>query len=355
MGTCNFKAEATETTRGRLYTGISKRNFTFHCVIGKGGFGKVWKTTCQATKEHLAMKEMNKRKIVAKRSVQSVLNERKLLSMLKHPFIVNMHYAYQDKENLYLGLDLLLGGDLRYQLSRNRRFTEEQSKFFVICLLLALEYIHLHGVIHRDIKPENLVLDRCGYLRVTDFGISRVWQPNNAAETSGTPGYMAPEVICRMNHTMAADYFAVGVIVYELMMGRRPYAGKTRKEIRDAIISKQVQLRDRQVPPGWSTEAASFANRLLVRKPRRRMGYNGPHELKNHAWLAGVNWKDYSERRVTPPFVPLAVDNFDSWSVLDEWKDSLDNMGSGSVNEYFTGYMFDKNLQPEFEDVTLYK
>ena len=106
-----------------------------------------------------------------------------------------------------------------------------------------LEYIHNHSILHRDIKPENIVFDENGYLHITDFGIARIWNPNNSQETSGTPGYMAPEVMCRQNHGVAADYFAMGVIAYECMMGRRPYVGKTRKDIRDHILSKQVSIR----------------------------------------------------------------------------------------------------------------
>lgn len=141
------------------------------------------------------MKEMLKCRIISKRSVNSVMNERKLLSSLKHPFLVNMNYAFQDRENLYLVMDLLNGGDLRYHISKHRKFSEEQTRFFLACLLLCLEYVHNKGVIHRDIKPENLVFDERGYLRLTDFGIARVWNPENAKDTSGTPGYMAPEVM----------------------------------------------------------------------------------------------------------------------------------------------------------------
>jgi len=124
-----------------------------------------------------------------------VLNERNLLSKLQHEFIVNIKYAFQDRENLYLVMDLLGGGDLRYHICRHRRFSEEQTKFFAACIIHGLEYLHNNSIIHRDIKPENLVFDDQGYLRITDFGIARVWNPENKKDTSGTPGYMAPEVM----------------------------------------------------------------------------------------------------------------------------------------------------------------
>lgn len=125
-----------------------------------------------------------------------------------------------------------------------------------------LQYIHSQNFIHRDIKPENLVLDDEGYLRITDFGIARAHRPENAEDTSGTPGYMAPEVMNRQNHNYLADYFAVGVIAFECMMGYRPYVGRTRQEIKDNIEWKQVLIKSNQIPHGWSVEAADFINKV---------------------------------------------------------------------------------------------
>ena len=177
-------------------------------------------------------------------------------------FIVNIQFAFQDHENLYLVMDLLNGGDLRYHVSKYKRFSEEQTKFFVGCILLGLDYIHVNNILHRDIKPENLVLDEKGYVRITDFGIGKYYQKENSSETSGTPGYMSPEVMCGQNHTIAVDYFALGVITYEFMMGVRPYTGKSRKEIKEKIMAKQVQVKKQDIPDGWSTEAADFVNRV---------------------------------------------------------------------------------------------
>lgn len=198
-------------------------------MIGKGGFGKVWSVEMKKNGQMYAMKEMNKTKIIAKKSIHSVLNERDLLSQLRHPFIVNMSYAFQDREKLYLVMDLLEGGDLRYHMGCRRRFKESEAKFFIACIILGLEFLHLNNIIHRDIKPENLVFDNTGYLRTTDLGIARVMKSNNSSDTSGTPGYMAPEVMCRQDHSFPVDYYAVGIIAYELMLGKRPYNGRNRR------------------------------------------------------------------------------------------------------------------------------
>lgn len=208
---------------------IDKQSFRYLYVIGKGGFGKVWWVEHKKTGMKYAMKEMKKAKIISKRSIHSVLSEKTLLGTLNNPFIVNIHYAFQDRENLFMVLDLLIGGDFRYYLGWKRRLKETESKFYIGCIINGLEYLHSRNIIHRDIKPENLVLDEKGYLKITDLGIARELKPNNSSDTSGTPGYMSPEVMCCQDHGFAADYYAVGVILYEMILGKRPYQGKSRK------------------------------------------------------------------------------------------------------------------------------
>lgn len=194
MGNCNFKTKGDADS----VAVIGKQNFQQIYAIGRGGFGKVWRVESKKEKgEQFAMKEMAKARIITKKSVSSVMNELKLLSLIKSDFIVNVHYAFQDKSTLFLVMDLLLGGDLRYHIARKKKFSEEQTRFFIACLIQALDQVHGESIIHRDIKPENLVFDNQGYLRLTDFGVARIQTPDNANETSGTPGYMAPEVMCR--------------------------------------------------------------------------------------------------------------------------------------------------------------
>ena len=241
---------------------MNKNSFEYISIIGRGGFGKVWKVLYKKHNTYYAMKEMSKTKIIDKKSENSIKSERSLLSKIHHRFIINMHFAFQDNDNLYLVSDLLTGGDLRYQICKFRKFTENQTKFFIACILLGLEYCHTNNIIHRDIKPENLVLNEKGYVHITDFGIAKIQQANNAKETSGTPGYMSPEVICAKNHTIAVDYFALGVIGYEFMNGVRPYLGKSRKEIKEKILAKQVQIKQNEIPPGWSLESADCINKL---------------------------------------------------------------------------------------------
>jgi serum/glucocorticoid-regulated kinase 2 len=221
-------------------------------------------------------------------------------------------------------MDLMTGGDLRYHINYRRKFSEEETKFFVQCLVCTLDYIHAEGIIHRVIKPENLVLDEFGYLHLTDFGIARKLKGesrDNKNETSGTPGYMAPEVMFRKNHDYGVDYFAVGVIAYEFMMGRRPYVGKSRRDIRDAMISKQAYVSRRDLPRDWSLHAANFVNRLLSRKPSMRLGFQGVEEVKQHPWLKDTNWAALYAKQIEAPFRPPLAENFASEKILnnDPW------------------------------------
>jgi serine/threonine protein kinase len=188
-------------------------------------------------------------------------------------------------------------------------------------LIIALEYVHNQGVVHRDIKPENIVLDSNGYLRLTDFGVARIWTPDNGNETSGTPGYMAPEVMLRQAHGVAVDYYALGVICYEWMNAWRPYKGRDRKEIREAILAKQVKIKKNEIPMGWSIEAADFTNRLIQRKPGSRLGLNGPEEVKSHVWFKDFDWNSIKAKKTIAPFIPPKDGNFDEKYWNEPWKD----------------------------------
>ena len=253
---------------------------------------------------------MSKLKILDKKSEQSINSEREFLSKLNNPFIVNMHYAFQDSENLYLVMDLMSGGDLRYHISRHKTFSEEQTRFFICGIIIALEYIHGNNVIHRDIKPENLVLDNKGYIRLTDFGIAKENLPDNSSETSGTPGYMSPEVMNSLNHSFPVDFFALGVIGYEFMKGDRPYKGKNRNEIKEQM-EKQININSDIISEGWSKESADFINKLLILEPENRIGYKGINELKEHLWLRYYPWDMLYKKQLPSPFIPESDDNFD--------------------------------------------
>ena len=264
---------------------------------------------------------MSKLKIIKKNSVKNINNEKKFLSMLNNPFLVNMICSFQDNENLYLVMDLLLGGDMRYHINKkavyNRKNDENQLKFIAGCVLVGLNYIHEKQIIHKDIKPENLVFDSRGYIHITDFGISKIYHPDNGKENSGTPGYMAPEVLFNKDHNFSVDYFSLGVILYELLMGRRPYHGHSKKELRKDVVSRQAKIKEDNIPDGLIKSnkfslCTDFINKLLERKKEKRLGYMNFKEIKDHPWLIDFNWDELITKKMQPYFVPPVSDsNYD--------------------------------------------
>ena len=339
---------------------INRNNFKFLYVIGKGGFGRVWKIQSKKLKNIYALKEMSKLKIIDKKSEKSINSEREFLSKLHHPFIVNMHYAFQDKENLYLVMDMLSGGDLRYHISRYRKFSEEQARFFISNMIYALKYIHENNVIHRDIKPENLVLDENGYVRITDFGIAKENMPDNSSETSGTPGYMAPEVMKAKNHSFPVDFFAIGVIGYEFMLGKRPYYGKNRQEIKEQMLTKEAIIKEENIPKGWSTDSVDFINQLLKRKIGERIGSKeGAKELMKHPWLKYYPWEELIKKNLSSPFVPDKRDNFDKNycegidRISEETKLRYEEIYCSShFKKVFVNFYYNKDEDENYKDIS---
>ena len=311
----NNKINSNKNDFGKL----NRDMFKFNYIIGKGGFGKVWQVVYRKTKEKYALKEMSKAKIIDKNNQKFINNELTLLKKLRNDFIVNINYAFQDRDNLYLVIDFLSGGDLRYHISRYHNFSEEQTRFFISCIIQGLSHIHNHNIIHRDLKPENLVLDSRGYARITDFGVAKENEKDNSLETSGTPGYMSPEVLFKKNHTFSADFFAIGVICYEFMKGKRPFLG-TREEIKQQMndrkyLEEKVKIKedDNFYKKGWSCESFDFINSLLELNPNKRLGSKyGINELKEHEWLKYYLWEEIENKKLEAPFIPdIDRDNFD--------------------------------------------
>ena len=280
---------------------------------------------------------MSKVKIIDRKSEKNIKSEREFLSYLHHPFIVNMKYSFQDYDNLYLVMDLLTGGDLRYHLCGYHKFSENQTKFFIACVILGLEYIHNNNIIHRDIKPENLVCDENGYIRITDFGVAKIKKKDNSSETSGTPGYMAPEVLMGQNHSFTVDFFAIGIMGYEFMFGKRPYLGKNRKEIKHLIVRKQAKINQSDLPYNWSVESMNFINECLKRKENKRLGFNyGIIELKNHSWFKNFEWNKIYNKIMPSPFIPKKEGNYDK-----KYCEGPDKISQKTLERYQSYYQRD--------------
>ena len=279
--------------------------------------------------------------------------------MLNNPFLINMNYAFETEENLYIVMDYLSGGDLRYYLCHHNYMSEAKVKFIVSNILLALKYIHSKHIIHRDLKPENLVFDSKGYLHLTDFGISHeLNEGDEFIESSGTPGYMAPEVVLRKPHDYTVDFFGLGVIVFELITGKRPYNGKTRKELKEQMLAKEVKLTVEMLPKKWKdSNIIEFVNGLLKRKANERLGSKGVEEVMSHEWLYDVDWESVEAMRAKSPFRIGDSDNFDHEFANreDEEQYSKDKeyyLRIVNRNQFFKGYYFNviESLRKKIEE-----
>ena len=340
MGNCDCNLKTLDEKKLSTKTPISLDDFFLLYPIGRGGFGRVWKVRLKReynskildirllkNKSRIfAMKEMSKAKVSYKKSIKSVSNERKFLEKFNYNLLCNMYYAFQDSETLYIIMDYLSGGDLRYLICRRNYFTEIETKFIAACITLNLNYIHSKNVIHRDIKPENLVFGSNGYLHLTDFGIALEYHRGDKGvrSASGTPGYMAPEAITNKKQEFSVDYFALGVIVYELMMEERPYLGKNRKRIKEQMLNIEIKLDKDDLPDDWNDDnVLDFINKLLERKKNNRLGYNSDNEVKQHPWFNNIPWDDIENMNYESPFVFDTEDNFDDSYAKMEENDSI--------------------------------
>ena len=333
MGNCFISNESGESCS------LTKEDFTFLEVIGTGMFGRVWKASIKSTSGSCAIKVIEKSLIASESSIKAILSERYFLTSLRHPFLVNLQFAFHDKNNLYLAVDLKAGGDLRYHLLVQSKFTEEQCKFFACCLILAIDYIHSQCIIHRDIKPENLIFDSEGYLHLSDFGSSYLLEKDNTCtEISGTPGYMAPEALFRKPHGFASDFYGLGAVLHETMIGKRHFSGINCKEIMKEVMEQDFYV-NTTYSEETSFEGADFINALLTKNPNKRLGANGIGEIKEHPWLKNVNWTKFENKVSDPPFKPLLSENFKSFATFScgykRRKERISNLDSRFIGYFY--------------------
>lgn len=272
-------------------------------VLGRGGFGVVQacrKKNCGAI---YAMKCINKKLVKDKGALDNILEERNVLSMLKSRFVTNLKYALQDEENLYLVMDLMIGGDLKFHLANVGRFTEERARFCAAEVLLGLEHIHHASVIYRDVKLENVLLDHNGHCRISDLGLAVVTKVNMKGY-AGTPGYTAPEMVRNSLYGRCADFFSFGVLVYRMLAGKKPFAGKSERDLDRAVLYQKPAF-PREL---FSSSAASLLSGLLSKRAATRLGANGIEEIKHHPFFDSIDWGLLEAGYIDPPFVPNKFD-----------------------------------------------
>ncbi|XP_061472920.1 serine/threonine-protein kinase 32A [Rhineura floridana] len=273
-------------------------------AIGKGSFGKVCIVQKNDTKKMYAMKYMNKQKCVERNEVKNVFKELQIMQGLEHPFLVNLWYSFQDEEDMFMVVDLLLGGDLRYHLQQNVRFQEGTVKLFICELALALDYLQSRNIIHRDIKPDNILLDEQGHTHITDFNIATVLTKDmQITNIAGTKPYMAPEMFSAakpIGYSYAVDWWSLGITAYELLRGRRPYHIRSSTAANEiAHIFKTATV---MYPAAWSNNMVSLIKKLLEINIEER--FSQLTDIQDFPYLADINWDVVLQKGVEPGFLP---------------------------------------------------
>ncbi|XP_004714186.2 ribosomal protein S6 kinase alpha-6 [Echinops telfairi] len=313
-------------------------------VLGQGSFGKVFlvrKKTGPDAGQLYAMKVLKKASLKVRDRVRTKM-ERDILVEVHHPFIVKLHYAFQTEGKLYLILDFLRGGDVFTRLSKEVLFTEEDVKFYLGELALALDHLHQLGIVYRDLKPENILLDELGHIKLTDFGLSKesVDQEKKAYSFCGTVEYMAPEVVNRRGHSQSADWWSFGVLMFEMLTGTLPFQGKDRNETMNMILKAKLGM-----PQFLSGEAQSLLRMLFKRNPVNRLGSEGVEEIKKHIFFANIDWNKLYKKEVQPPFTPASGKPDDTFCFDPEFtaktpKDSPGLPASANAHQLFKGFSF---------------
>jgi tRNA A-37 threonylcarbamoyl transferase component Bud32 len=286
---------------------IGPHSFIVHSLIGKGSFGEVYLVEKKNTKAIYAMKVLNKNKIMKHNLIKYALTERNVLSLTSHPFIVKLNWAFQTVEKLFLILDYCPGGDLGEHLQKERRFSEERSRIYLAEIVLALEDLHKRDIIFRDLKPDNIVLDPEGHAMLTDFGLSKegvLDHAQGAKSFCGSVAYLAPEMLKRVGHGKAVDWYLLGVVFYEMLVGVPPYYANNREQ-----LFYNIEKAPLKIPSYLSNESKSLLKGLLQRNPTKRLGSGkgDSEEIKSHPFFQGINWKDVENRKLKPPLVEPKV------------------------------------------------
>lgn len=351
----NLDADGSETiplsedivNPGRIKLG--PQDFELKKVLGKGGYGKVFqvkKTTGADANSYFAMKVLKKASIVRnQKDTAHTRAERNILEAVRHPFIVELVYAFQTGGKLYLILEYLSGGELFMHLEREGIFLEDTTCFYLCEIILALEHLHNLGIIYRDLKPENVLLDAQGHVKLTDFGLCKEHiQEGIVTHTfCGTIEYMAPEILTRSGHGKAVDWWSLGALMFDMLTGMPPFTADNRKNTIDAILKGKLNI-----PAYLATDSRDLIRRLMKRQVSQRLG-SGPTDgqaVRAHSFFKNVNWDDVLARRLDPPIKPILrseddVSQFDTKFTKQIPVDSPDESTlSESANLIFQGFTY---------------
>lgn len=297
------------------------------CTIGKGSFGRVYLVRHRSSEQYFALKKMAIKEVISTRQIEHVHSEKKILSRLSHPFIVKMYCTASDRFSLHMLFEYLSGGELFSYLRASKNFSADMSRFYAAEIVSALQYLHSKHIVYRDLKLENLMLSKEGHVKITDFGFAkeifdRTWT------MCGTPEYLAPEVVTREGHSKAVDWWSLGVLIYEMLVGLPPFQGRTINDIFEKILEGKIRF-----PRSFDPTAKDLVKKLLQRDQMKRLGNlkNGALDVMNHKWFAEISWDDVIAMKLNPPVIPTIYSNGDTGNFDSYDEDSGDETAASQL------------------------
>mmetsp|Transcript_22034 Transcript_22034/g.51669 ORF Transcript_22034/g.51669 Transcript_22034/m.51669 type:complete len:357 (-) Transcript_22034:152-1222(-) len=299
-------------------------------TLGTGSFGRVKLVRHKQSKKVFALKCLSKSLVIRTKQAEHILAEKEILSSVVHPFIVNLFGTFQDDTTLYFALEYVIGGEFFTHLRKANRFPEHTARFFGASVVAAFEHLHSRDIIYRDLKPENLLLDRNGYLKICDFGFARHIEPASKTWTlCGTPEYLAPEIILNKGHGKAVDWWALGILLYEMLVGYPPFYSDDRMALYQQILQGKIEF-----PRHVSKQARDLISKLLQADLSRRLGNlrHGARDVRKHPWFRGFDFNALVKRQLPPP-IPIAVQGDDDTSLFDEYPEDDDPELSARISD----------------------
>jgi serine/threonine protein kinase len=318
--------------------------FDIVSTIGRGFYGKVMLVKKKGTEEVYAIKTVHKNRLVKSGKVHTIFAERNILLSARHPFIVNICFAFQTDSKVYLGLEYAAGGELFHHFQKRGPFPLPEVKLYIAEVALALNYLHSIGVVYRDLKPENILLDGQGYLKLTDFGLSkRLTDPDDLTQTfCGTSEYLAPELVSGLRYGIKIDWWALGVLCFELLHGKTPFANPNKAKLYAAIRTEKPKFSSK-----IDATTQSFILGLLTKDPDHRMDFTA---FQKHPFFAGIDFQAVLAKKIKPAFVPpssgFVATNFDREFTAERPLDSFATP-IPTAKSAFKGFSFEGTLEGE--------
>ncbi|KAG5981594.1 hypothetical protein E4U55_002771 [Claviceps digitariae] len=326
------QGSVTRITKGKYSLG----DFDILRTLGTGSFGRVHLVQSKHNQRFYAIKVLKKAQVVKMKQVEHTNDERRMLSDVKHPFLITLWGTFQDWRNLYMVMDFVEGGELFSLLRKSGRFPNPVAKFYAAEATLALEYLHSKNIIYRDLKPENLLLDRHGHLKITDFGFAKR-VPDKTWTLCGTPDYLAPEVVSNKGYNKSVDWWSLGILIYEMLCGYTPFwdSGSPMR-IYENILKGRVKY-----PQYINADAQNLLERLITADLTKRLGnlYGGSQDVKNHPWFAEVTWDRLARKDIDAPYTPPVKAGTGDASQFDRYPEDPEKYGGTAGNDDY-GHLF---------------